>query len=85
MRGSLTYASEGNAEIMGEIPLTHHGDIKGSVQGRNQREAAHVSIIRYHRVGNRSEEVGGWIVRGVGRIVRTIGGLGFPYRGRIEA
>ena len=64
VRGSLTYASEGNAEILGgnkkeEIPLTHHGDIKGSVQGRNQREAAHVSVIRDHRVGNRSEEVGG--------------------------
>ena len=37
-RGSLSGVSEGNAKIMvgnnkEEIPLAHHGDIKGAVQG----------------------------------------------------
>ena len=38
---------------------------------------AHVDISRNQRVGNISEEVGGEMVRGVGRRGRMIGGLGF--------
>ena len=46
---------------------------------------AHVVISRHHRVGNRGEEVGGKMVRGVSGIGRTVGGLGFSERGRREA
>ena len=38
---------------------------------------AHVAIIRHHIFGNISEEVGGEMVRVVGRMVHTVGGLGF--------
>ena len=61
-----------------EIPLAHHGDIKWAVQVRYWIEVAHVAISIHHIVGNRSEEVGGGIVRGVSRIGRTVGGLDFP-------
>ena len=63
-RGIISNVSEGNAEIMGgnkkeEISLAHHGDIKGTVQGRYRREVAYVAISRHHGVGNRSEELVG--------------------------
>ena len=44
---------------------------------------AHVSLIRHHRVRNRSEDVGGDIVRGVGRRGQTVVGLDF-FREREE-
>ena len=37
----------------------------------------HVAVIRQHKVRNISEEVGGYIVRGVGIRGRTVGGLVF--------
>ena len=37
----------------------------------------HVVFIIQHRVSNRSEEVGGYMVRGVGIRGRTVGGLSF--------
>ena len=48
---SLSDVSEGNSEILGgdkkeERPLTHHVDIKGAVQGLNQRDVAHVAGSR---------------------------------------
>ena len=46
---------------------------------------SHVAVSRYHRVGNISEEVGGYMVRGVGIRGRTVGRLGFPEKGRREA
>ena len=45
---------------------------------------SHVAIIRHNRVGNISEEVGGEMVKGVVRGVRTDGGLSFTDIRRIE-
>ena len=45
---------------------------------------AHVDIIIHHRAGNRIEEVGGEMVRGVGRGGWMVLGLVFPERGRRE-
>ena len=41
---------------------------------------AHVDVSRQHRFGNRGEEVGGEMVRGVGRRVLTVGELVFSER-----
>ena len=81
-RGSLYDVSEGNAKILEgkkkeERPITHHVGIKGGVQGLEQREVPHFSNIRHHRVGNRSEEVGGDSVIGDRTIGCTVGGLVF--------
>ena len=46
---------------------------------------AHVAISRNHRVGNRSEELGGDMVISVSGTGRTIGGLGFTERRRRES
>ena len=48
------------------------------------RKLAHVAVSRHHRVGNRSEEVGGEISRCVGRVGWTVGGLVFTDRRRRE-
>ena len=45
---------------------------------------APVAVNRHHRVGNRSDEVGGDMVSGVGRGGQTVGGLGFIEIGRRE-
>ena len=44
---------------------------------------AHVTVSRHHRIRNISEEVGGDIVRGVGRRGQTVVGLDF-FREREE-
>ena len=46
---------------------------------------SHVKVSRHNKDGNRSEEVGGEMVIGVGRRGRTVGGLGFSERGKIKA
>ena len=45
----------------------------------------HVSISKYHGVGNRSEEVGGEMVIGISGRRRTVGGLCFPEMSSTEA
>ena len=56
-REILSDVSEGNAKIIGrskkeEIFHTHLGDIKGTVQGRDLREVAHVAVSIYHRLSD---------------------------------
>ena len=46
---------------------------------------AHVAVSRHHRSGNRSDEMGGEMVRVVVRRGSKVGGLGFLERRRREA
>ena len=54
------------------------------LQWRYCIEVAHVAMSRHHGVRNRSEEVGGEMVRGVSGRGRTVVGLVFTEIGRRE-